>query len=90
MFESDADRLALIKGLGGLLVRHDGGEFWAIFDRDYATAESVETRVTALTARTSDVQSMSKDTTVYVGDEMFRIKRHEPDALGMTALILKR
>lgn len=39
--ETDADRLASIKGLGGQLVQTSAkGEFWAIFDEDYQAALS--------------------------------------------------
>jgi hypothetical protein len=92
MLESDADRLAMITSLGGQLIRHQGGEFWALFDRDFVlVVEAVETRQPALTARTCDVQHLPKDTVLNIsGEEPYRIKRPEPDGTGMTIIILKR
>lgn len=99
MFESDADRLALIKSLGGQLVRYAGGEFWAIFDREYYEAgfgdgPAVESSQPALTARTSDVKNLLKDTpldiTVDGQVETYFVKRHQPDGTGMSVVFLKR
>lgn len=91
MFESDADRLALIKGLGGLLVSHTAGEFWAIFENEYATVldGAVESTGPAVTARTSDVRNIPKDTVLQVGEDTYRVKTLQPDGLGMTAILLK-
>lgn len=91
MFESDADRLALIKSLGGQLVRHQGGEFWAIFDNDYQDVLNgmVEGRGPALTVRTIDVQALAKEVVLPVNGTDYRIKRPEPDGTGMTLLLLK-
>lgn len=88
---SDTDLLAMIKSLGGQPVHHDGGEFWAVFDREFALSAngSIETRQPSLTARTSDVQSLAKDSVLRVGDEVYRLKRPEPDGTGVTLLILK-
>lgn len=90
--ETDADRLAMIKSLGGQLVHHPVGSFWAIFDREFVLlAEgAVESRQPALTARTVDVVGLPKDATLTVGSDTFRIKRHEPDGTGMSLVILKR
>lgn len=89
--DTDADRLAMIKSLGGQLVRHVSGEFWAIFDREFLLViDTVESRQPVLTARTSDVKELPKETALEVGDETSRIKRHEPDGTGMSLVILKR
>lgn len=92
MIESDADRLAMIKGLGGQLVRHAGGEFWAIFDRPSALSPdgAVETRQPVLQARSIDVDTLTKDAPLSIGTDEYRIKRLEPDGTGMTTIILKR
>lgn len=89
--ESDADRLASIKALGGQLVRYQGGEFWAIFDNDYETVlnDMVESRGPALSARTIDVQALAKDVVLPVSGTDYRIKRPESDGTGMTVLLLK-
>jgi len=92
MFESDADRLAMIQGLGGQLVLSPDGEFWAVFERPSALSldGSVETRQPVLIARTADVEALTKDTPLSIGTEEFRIKRLEPDGTGMTTIILRR
>ena len=94
MLESDADRLASIKALGGQLVHHDAGSFWAIFENQYHEAgfndgPSVETRQPVLTARTSDVHALEKDALLEVSGEQFRFKRHEPDGTGMSLVFLR-
>jgi hypothetical protein len=90
--ETDADRLAMIKSLGGQLVQHPSGSFLAIFDREFVLlAEgAVESRQPALTARTIDVADLPKDAILTVAGDTFRIKRHEPDGTGMSLVILKR
>lgn len=96
MFESDADRLAMIKSLGGQLVRHSNGEFWAIFDKETADAlggPSVESRQPELSScLTSDVTRLqiNKDDTVEIGTETYRVKdRGKDDGAGMSRILLK-
>lgn len=92
MIESDATRLRMIKAVGGVLIRHDGGEFWAIFENEYLAVIDgmVESKGPALTARTSDVQDLPKDTVLDVNGSEYLIKRHEPDGTGMSSVLLKR
>lgn len=92
MMESDADRLAFVKSLGGQLVRHDAGQFWAVFDREFSLSVDgvVESRAPALTARTSDVDALVKDMVLAVGEDEYRVKRLEPDGTGITTVILRR
>lgn len=96
--DSDADRLALIKGLGGQLVRHDSGQFWAIFDNGFSAVDVGDTEVEAaspsLTARTSDVESLSKETPLtfrdFAGREVtYVFTRHEPDGSGLSRILLR-
>lgn len=97
MFESDADRLALIKALGGQLVRHPAGEFWAIFEREYYEAAfgdgpGVGTSQPALTsARTIDVKALTRDTPLRIDgeSETFFVKKHQPDGTGMSVVLVK-
>lgn len=91
MIESDATRLAMIKAVGGVLIRHDSGSFWAVFDSEFSLSPdgSVESRQPVLNARTSDVQCLPKDTILDVSGKEYRIKRHEPDGTGMTLLLLR-
>jgi hypothetical protein len=88
---SDSDLLAMLKSLGGQLVRHQSGEFWAVFENEYQSVVDgmVESSGPALTARTIDVQSLAKDVVLPVKGAEFRIKRHEPDGTGVTVLLLK-
>jgi hypothetical protein len=88
--ESDADRLAMIKSLGGQIVCAPDREFWAVFDREFSVDGAVESRQPVLNARDIDLQTLAKDTVVAVDGENFRIKRLEPDGTGMTLAILKR
>lgn len=98
MFESDADRLALIQSLGGQLVRYEGGEFWAIFEKEYyevafAGGPAIESAAPAFTAvRTIDVQALGKDTPLHIDGETdaYLIKKHQPDGTGMSIVFLKR
>jgi hypothetical protein len=90
MIESDATRLRMIKAVGGVLVSHGSGSFWAIFDREFALDGSVESRQPVLTARTSDVTELPKDAVFDIGGDQYRIKRHEPDGTGMSLVILRR
>ena len=93
MLISDATNLRMLKVCGAVLVRHDSGEFWAIFDNGYlgvsAADLDVEERGPRLTCRTCDVESLRKDTSVTVNGADYRIARAEPDGTGMTTLILR-
>lgn len=95
MFESDDDRLALIQALGGQLVRHPDGEFWAILDSDYLEAlggsrAGIDASQLLLTARTSDTKELPKDAVLDIAGEQYRIKRHESDGTGMSRIVLRR
>jgi len=99
MIESDATRLRKIKAVGGVLVSHNAGEFWAVFDRESTLIiDGVEARVPVLEARSCDVVDLPKETVLDVSDNpklgvpggQFRIKRHEPGGTGWTIVILKR
>jgi hypothetical protein len=94
MIETDADRLASIKGLGGQLVRHDDGQFWGIFDNDYQAAladGSVESRGPVLTALMTDVADLRKGAVLTLGTRTFKILRSEPDeSTGFTTIYLAR
>jgi hypothetical protein len=94
MLESDADRLASIKWLGGQLVSHAQGEFWALFDNDFQQALGdgmVESRGPALTARLVDVEQLRKDTVLNVAGKTFKLKKAEPEeSTGFSVLLLGR
>jgi hypothetical protein len=88
--ETDADRLASIKGLGGQLVSSDLGDFWAIFDNEFQAASDgmVEARGPALTCRTCDVQELKRLAVITVAGVPYRMNKSEPDGTGMTVLFL--
>jgi len=91
--ETESDRLEMIKSLGGLCVRHVGGEFLAIFDNAYSGLSAadleVEERGPRLTCRTSDVIALRKDDALEVCNATYRLARAEPDGTGMTVLVLR-
>jgi hypothetical protein len=91
--DTDADRLVMIKALGGQLVSSDLRDFWAIFDNDYQAALPdglVEARGPALTCRTSDVQNLKRLATITVAGVPHKLNKHEPDGTGMSVLFLGR
>lgn len=94
--ESDADRLDMIKGLGGVEITGPGGQpFWAVFKFEFLESLNgppVEGRQPFLECRSSDVAALGidKDTDVTVKSEPYRVRRHEPDGEGWSLLLLKR
>lgn len=98
MLESDADRLASIKGLGGQLVRNDqGDEFFAIFDSYYQAAlddVSVESQGPALSAcRTSDLEAnaVRKGVDLTVAGQVFKVRRVQAQrAPGWSTVLLSK
>jgi hypothetical protein len=92
--ESDASRLASIKGAGGVLVRHETGEFWALFDNDFQADLAdgmVESRGPAFTARLVDVSELRKSTPLTIDKRTFKITRAEPDeSTGFCVLYVGR
>lgn len=91
--ETDADRLGMIKALGGQLVTIGDSQVWAIFENAQAETLStpgVDVRTPLLTCRSSDAAGIEKDAPVIVGTESYRVKRTDPDGAGMTTVILKR
>lgn len=93
--ESDADRLAMLQGLGGIQIQAQSGTFTAVFDAAYQAAladPAIEGAHPALTCRTSDVErlALAKGLPLTVAGVAYRILRHEPDGTGMSMLVLKR
>ena len=93
--DSDADRLAMLQGLGGQTITATGGTFTAIFDNGYADSlggPAVEGTEPRLTARTSDLTSLSvgKGDTLTIASVAWKVSRTEPDGTGITIVILKK
>lgn len=95
MLESDADRLASIKALGGVAASTAGGSLWGIFDRTYQAAQmtgiDIEDRAPVFECRSADVDRMAivKDVTLTICGVDYRVKRLEPDGTGMTIVVLR-
>lgn len=98
MLESEADRLASIKALGGEPFSTTSAEkLWAIFDREYLESElgvhSVANRRPVLTCRTSDVaaHSLVKESKVTRDSDgsTFFCSKFEADGVGMTLVMLR-
>lgn len=96
MLESDADRLASIKGLGGQLVLVAGVEILAIFDAAGVQSQFEDTHINStsprLTLRTSDAKANALDrrgTAVTIDGVEYTTREHLPgDAPGWSLVIL--
>lgn len=98
MFESEADRLGLIRAVGAERFSPGSSEvLWAIFDREYLETDlgvqSVANRRPVLTCRSSDVASLGlvKDSklTRESDGSVFFCSKFEPDGTGMTLVMLR-
>jgi len=99
VFESEADRLASIKALGGEPFDTGNAEkLWAIFDREYLEAQiglqSVANRKPMFLCRSSDVaaHALVKDSSAVTRDSdgsKFFCLKFEPDGTGMTLVLLR-
>jgi len=93
MLETDADRLAMIKSLGGLVVSVRGKDIWCIFDNGNVDVLSmVESSGPSMHCRSSDVSSIAitKDDEVEINGEQYRVKKMDPDGTGMIMVHLKK
>ncbi len=90
--ESEADRRASLKALGGQCYPTAAGPLLAIFDNEYMEGVGTETRLPVLTCATADaeaVEATRKGAEVTVDGKVYRVDRHEPDGTGMSRLILR-
>ena len=95
--ETDADRLASIKGLGGQIVRAQNGSFWAIFDNDFQPAlsdGSIESNGPALSAcLTSDITTLriKKGDVIDVENVAYTVRRVETgDVPGWSRVLISK
>lgn len=97
MFESDADRLAMIQAVGEQFDTGKPTKLWAIFDSAFL-AEVLQRQTVSgdqpmFLCRTSDVQAhelIKKSPVTRVSDgEQFIVKDLEPDGTGMTLVHLQ-
>jgi hypothetical protein len=95
VFESEADRLALIKAVGGEKFSTGYTEdLWGIFDHEFSESPTgqliVETRKPMITCRTSDValHGLIKDSAIerIKDGAKYFARRFEPDGTGMTMI----
>jgi hypothetical protein len=90
MFESDADRLAMIRALGGVVISTSYGTCDALFENAYVGVGDmpVESTSPQLTVRSSDVDKfrLAAGLEVTVDGEAYIIRSVQPDGTGMTIL----
>lgn len=99
MMETDADRLAMIRGLGGVAVFTQAGSFEGILEADHAAALDVDSEAPRLTARSSDVDRLGigHGLALSIGAATYVVRGVQPDGIvdrdgrpaGMTTLILE-
>lgn len=92
MFESDADRLAMLRGLGGVSVDGPRGQFVGLYENEFVQVDAlVDSSSPRLTARTMDVASagVSIGSLLRVGPDVFAVRSVQPDGTGMTAILLE-
>lgn len=93
MFESDADRLAMIQAVGEQFDTGKPTKLWGVFDNAYLASDlerfSVANAEPMIQVRTSDValHELVKQSRLIAADgtEYF-VKTLEPDGTGMTVL----
>lgn len=94
MFESDADRLAMLQGLGGESVRAPRNTFTGILERPHVAVGDgvpVDDFGPTLTARSCDVtrSGATVGAELTIGEESFIVRSVRPDGTGMTELLLE-
>lgn len=92
--ESAADRLSFLSDFGQTVV-HSGGNFTAIFDKEFIEVDPDQERGIAsnmpiLTCRDSDIAAVTYGDTVTTGGTGYTVQGVEPDGTGMTVLILEK
>jgi hypothetical protein len=94
MFESDADREAMLLGLGGSSVTGPGGRLTGVLDREYlAVGDEVEVDSSAprLFVRTDEARRarVEHGSTITVEGEVYVVRGIQPDGTGMTVCVLE-
>lgn len=92
MYESDDDRLAMIRALGGIEFIGPRGKFWAVFEQPAVALGdlAVVTPAPQLTARTSDLEraAVVSGGTVRRNSVSYLVRQLLPDGTGMTVVDL--
>jgi hypothetical protein len=93
MFESEADRVAMIRALGGVLVSAPRGTCDGLLETGYVgdgdlAVDNADARVTV---RTSDATrlGLSSGIALQVDGTSYLVRTPQPDGSGMTLLVLE-
>jgi hypothetical protein len=93
VLESNADRLALIKGAGGELVLVDGAGVWAIFTDAHTPLQFGDQIISSsepqILARSSDLEALVDGSVIKRGSLYYGVAAIEPDGTGMTTIRLR-
>ena len=89
--ETDADRLALLKGDDEETFTVAGVQIIAVFDALYSEPFEVESNAPRLVARTSDVADVAHGDTVIreLDSTEYQVANIQPDSQGMTIIRLE-
>lgn len=94
IYESVADRRAILHGLGGVPVRGPLGDCTGILTLDYVAIGDpapVDSLLPSLTADTDDLArcGVVSGVGIRVGADTYVVRSVQPDGTGMTVLILE-
>lgn len=94
MFESDADREAMLVGLGGSSVTGPGGQLTGVLEREYFAAgdeTAVDSSAPRLIVRTAEAKRarVEHGVSVTVEGEIYTVRSVQPDGTGITTCILE-
>jgi hypothetical protein len=93
MFESDAERLAMLKALGGVSVQGPKGQFTGIVDQPYAGVGDlpVSSSAPVITCRTMDLApaGVAVGSVLTANGETYMVASLRPDGSGMTDIDLQ-
>jgi hypothetical protein len=91
--ETDADRLAMISGLGGVRVFAARGEFLGLLEMAHVGVGevAVDSEAPMLSARSSDLAraGVTVGTTLTISGETYIVRSIRKDGLGMAELMLE-
>ena len=95
--ESAADRLGLLKSLGGLVTLSDGHsnrDVYGVLEREFVAVDEVEGYRPILVLRDEDstrhaTNPVVRGSLVTAGSESFTVVGIQPDGTGMTSFILE-
>lgn len=94
MFESDADRLAMIRALGGVVISTSFGTLEGLFEADFVPVGDtalVESFGPKVTVRSSDAKSarIEQGLEIRLDGTAYVVRGIQPDGAGMITLLLE-